>query len=91
MTAASWQYSIGTTATQIVGVTPGIAAGPVAWFYAVNGTTPVYLGGASGVTSANGALLPANGTLSGFLWGSNQLYAVTASGSSVLGVLTTGA
>jgi predicted phage tail protein len=89
--AGSAQFAIGTAASLVMVAPASSAAGATGWFYAVAGTAAsVYLG-ASGVTSSNGAALAAGGTLSGFLFPGDQVYALTASGTSTLAVLQTGA
>jgi len=89
--AGSQQYAIGTAPSLVASARAGSVPGPVGWFYAVAGTAAsVYLGG-SPLTSSNGAALAAGGTMSGFLFQGDQIYALTASGTSTLAVLQTGA
>lgn len=64
-----------------------------------NGTAPVTLGGASGVTAGQGIILPANmtspvliptGVIHGQLDADDRLYGRTAGGSSSVGYLVAG-
>jgi hypothetical protein len=89
--AGSAQYAIGTAPSLVISAPAVSATGPVGWFYAVAGTAASVLLGGSSATSSNGAALAAGGTLSGFLFAGDQIYALTASGTSTLSVLQTGA
>jgi hypothetical protein len=86
----SAQYALGTAATLVASAPASLFPGPAGWFYAVAGTAAVYLG-APGLTSSNGAPVSAGGTVSGYLFPGDQVYALTASGTSTLAVLQTGA
>lgn len=89
--AGSAQYAIGTAAALVASAPPSGFPAPSGWFSAVAGTAAaVYLGGST-VTSANGYVLAAGGTLSGWLFPGDALYALTASGTSTLAVLQLGA
>jgi hypothetical protein len=89
--AASAQYTIGTSATLIASAAQVAVAGPGGWWYLTNGSGgAIYLGGPN-VSSTNGAQVAASTTLSGYLFAGDALYAVTATGTSTVGVLQTGA
>ena len=89
--AGSQQYAVGTAPTLLASCPSTVTPGPLGWFYFTNGTAAtVYLGGGTGVTSSNGASLAASTTLTGYLFAGDNLYAVTASGTSTVGVLQTG-
>lgn len=89
--AISAQFTISTAATTIISAPPGLPAGPSGWFYITNSATqPIYLGG-SAVTSNNGAQVAASATLSGYVWPNSNIYACTSTGTSVVGILVTGA
>lgn len=88
--AFSNQYAVGTAPALIVTAPPGLQAGPSGAFYLANGNIAVFLG-ASGVSSANGAQVASAGTFTSQLFPGDQIYACTASGTSTLGVLVTGA
>ena len=88
---ASAQFALGTAATQVLAAPAALTQGPAGWFSVTAGTAAaVYLGG-SLVTSANGYALTAGGTLTGWLFPGDCVYALTASGTSTLAVLQTGA
>lgn len=88
--AASAQYTAGTVATLVVAAPPRGVACPVGWWYLTNGTgATIYLGGVN-VTSSNGAQVAASATLTGFVFGSDSIYACTGSGTSTVGVLQAG-
>jgi hypothetical protein len=89
--AGSAQYTVGASTPALIASAPaGGGTGPVGWFYFTNGSGVIYLGG-SGVTSANGAQLAASTTLTGWLFPGDSIYAITASSTSAVGVLQTGA
>jgi hypothetical protein len=89
--AGSAQFTVGTTPTLIAAAPGGVTVpGPVGWFSLVNGSGAIYLGGPN-VTSANGAQVAASGTLSGWLFQGDQVWACTATSTSTVGVLITGA
>jgi hypothetical protein len=89
--AGSQQYAIGTAASLVAAAPVASGPGPAGWFYAVAGTAASVLLGGPGVTSSNGVALAAGGTMSAFLFQGDQVYALTASGTSTLSVLQTGA
>ena len=89
--AGSAQYAIGTAPTLVASAPAVSEVGAVGWFYAVAGTAASVLLGASNVTSSNGAALAAGGTMTGFLFAGDTVYALTASGTSTLSVLQMGA
>jgi len=90
--AGSAQWAVGTTPVLIASAGPAATVGPTGWFYIVNSpTTAVYLGGGTSVTSTTGASLATSGTVSGFLFPGDTLYAVTASSTSTVSVLQMGA
>lgn len=80
--AGTWtvaQVSVGSTATLIKAATAGRRSITI-----VNhGTTPVYLGG-SGVTTANGVLLPGTEGASLTLCHTAAVYGITASGTQTV-------
>jgi hypothetical protein len=89
--AYSNQYTAGTVPTLLIAAAAVAAAGPVGWWYLTNGSGgTIYLGGPN-VSSANGASVAASTTLTGFTFAGDQIYACTASGTSSVGVLQTGA
>jgi hypothetical protein len=83
------QLVIGTVASILAASTPTGIAGPSGWFYMVNGATGIYLG-ASHVGTANGLAVAAAGTLSGYLFSGDQLYACTAGTTSSVSILQSG-
>jgi hypothetical protein len=89
--AGSAQYSIGTAPTLVVSAPAASVPGPVGWFCAVAGTAASVLLGGAGAGTASSMALAAGGTLSGFLFQGDQVYALTASGTSTLAVLQMGA
>jgi hypothetical protein len=89
--AGSQQYAIGTAPSLVASAPAGSVPGPTGWFWAVAGTAASVLLGGPGVTSSTGAALASGGTMSAFLFGGDQVYALTASGTSTLSVLQTGA
>jgi hypothetical protein len=90
--AGSAQWTIGTVPTLIMSAPADIARGPAGWFFVTNGSGgAVYLGGGTATSASNGAAVAASSTLTGYLFPSDNIYAVTASGTSVMGVLITGA
>jgi hypothetical protein len=65
---------------------------PAGWFSLANGTAAtVYLGGGTSLTSANGYALAASGSFQGHLWPSDNVFGVTAAGTSAVSVFQTGA
>ena len=82
------QVPVGTTASLLAQASPVLNA-PAGWFSVTSGTIAMYLGGPK-VTSTNGAQVAANASLTGWLFGGDQLYAITASGSATAAVLQTG-
>jgi hypothetical protein len=90
--AGSAQYSPGAgTAVSIAACPPTVTPGPLGWFYISNGgTVSCYIGGGSAVTSSNGVAVAASGTINGYLFAGDNLYAVAASGTGQLSVLQTG-
>lgn len=72
-------------AAATVKATPGVTAS----FRLVNGLAPIYLGGPK-VTAANGVQVAAGATFPGHLFAGDQVWAVTASGTSVVSVFQTG-
>ena len=89
--AGSAQFAIGTAPTLVASAPAVSVAGPVGWFCAVAGTAASVLLGGPAVTASNGAALAAGGTMSAFLFQGDQVYALTASGTSTLSVLQVGA
>jgi len=88
--AGSSQYTVGTLPTLLAAAPPSAAPGPCGWFSIANGTAAtIYLGGPS-VSSGNGCALAASGTLAGFVWPSDQIYGITAAGTSDVSVFQTG-
>jgi hypothetical protein len=89
--AGSGQVPCGTTATLIAGAPFMSSMGAVGAFTAVNGTgATLYVGGPL-VTSANGFPVAASGTLSSFLFTGDQVFGVTASGTTTVSMFQTGA
>jgi hypothetical protein len=95
--AGSEQYSVTSSAAVLVAAAPGSGVpqsaipGPVGWFYLSNSSSgAIYIGGAN-VSSANGALVAASGTFSGFLFSGDAIYAIASSTTSAVTVLQTGA
>jgi hypothetical protein len=89
--AYSNQYTAGTAPTLIIAAPAVAAAGPVGWWCLANGSGgTVYIGGPN-VSSANGAAVAASTTLTGFTFSGDRVYVATASGTSTVGVLQTGA
>ena len=86
--AGSLQYTVASSAVPIASAPAASAPGPVGWFYIANGAAAIFIGG-PGVTTGTGAQIAANGTLSGFLFPGDQLYAICGT-SSTVGVLTAG-
>ncbi len=80
----------------VVGVGPA-GVGPVGWFALANGTAAtVYLNGGTTVSSSNGyplgtsASTVAPNVLSGYLFSSDAIYGVVASGTATVNVIQTG-
>lgn len=89
--AGSQQYAVGTAPTLVLSAPQASQVGPSGWFYVVAGTAATVYLGSPVVTSSNGAAIAAGGTVTGFLFPGDTLYALTASGTSTLAVLQTGA
>lgn len=87
--AGSDQVTVGTSPVLLAAAPAASVPGPIGWFYIVNGSSALYLGGPN-VSSTNGAQVAASGTLSGWLFSGDALYGVLATGSETVGVLTTG-
>lgn len=58
--------------------------------YITNGSTAVYLGGSTHLTTSNGLLLAANASTAVPVFPADTIYAVTASGTSTVHVTQTG-
>lgn len=85
----STQPTATTTAAIIVNADAGDRLHPVQAIVRTDGATTVYLGG-SDVTSSNGFALPQDTAVTVELVAGDDLYAVTAAGTSAMSVLKTG-
>jgi hypothetical protein len=90
--AGSGQIPCGTVATLIAGAPFMSYAGAVGAFTAVNGTGATLFIGGPTVTSANGFAVPASGTLpTQLLYSGDQIFGITASGTTTVSMFQTGA
>jgi hypothetical protein len=92
--AGSAQVSVGTSPILLASSPPAATYGATGWFQLANsGTSTVYIGGGTGVTSSNGyPVAGTSGTLNGWLFAGDSVYGVVASGggTSTISVLQTG-
>lgn len=87
--ASSEVIPVGTLAT-VVAACPANPGGEIqGWFTGVVSGATVYFGGAA-VTSTTGYSVATGGTLTGFLFPSDTLYAITSVGGGTVTVLQTG-
>lgn len=89
--AGSAQVSVTSAAAVLLAAAPvTLTPGQCGWAFLSNASSgAVWLGG-PGVTASNGASLAASGTLPVPLFPGDQVWAIAASTTSVVGVLATG-
>lgn len=89
MALNAFQVSVGNTATPLLTVPPGLNSVTI-----INnqGTNTIALGTSSSVTTSNGAVLPANGSITfpGYTSSTGStLYAIANTGTNVVSVIMT--
>jgi hypothetical protein len=90
--AGSAQVPVGaSTPVLLAAAPPGLTPGQIGWAYLSNGSGAAVLLGGPGVTSANGATLAATTAIGVPLFSGDRVFGITATGSTTVGVLQTGA
>lgn len=87
--ASSEVFPVGTVATVVAAAPANPGAALSGWFTGVVSGATVYFGGAA-VTSSTGYSVATGGTLTGFLFPGDSVYAVTSAGGGTVTVLQTG-